>query len=151
MRQLGGGAAAPPAAREEDRRTRPASGARTYSPPFSAGWWTGNRRLVLYMLREFTAIPVAIWMLWFLVEIARARGGAASYRPNGGPVFVAFSVVCLALALWHSVTFLRLSGLIVRLPLGQRTVPASVIVGGSFALMLVATVVVGALLILGGR
>jgi fumarate reductase subunit C len=105
----------------------------------------------MYMVRELTAVPIAIWMVWFLIEIARARGGAAGYRPSRSPAFVVFSLVCLAFAVWHSFTFLRLSGLIVRIPLGQRTVPASVIVGGSFALLVVATVLVGGLLILGGR
>jgi fumarate reductase subunit C len=90
-------------------------------------------------------------MLWFLVEIGRAHGGPGAYHPHLSLAFVIFSLVCLAFALWHSVTFLRLSGLIVRIPLGQRTLPASAIVVGSFGLFLLATVVVGGLLILGGR
>jgi fumarate reductase subunit C len=104
----------------------------------------------MYIVREFTAVPIAIWMVWFLIETARMRGGAAGYRPHQSLAFVIFSAVCLVFALWHSFTFLRLSGLIVRIPLGQRTVPAAVIVGGSFALLVLATVVVGGLLILGG-
>lgn len=150
MRHLGGEAATTSAARQEEQSAPRATAAPTYRAPFTAGWWTSNRRYVLYMLREFTAVPVAIWMVWFLVEIARTHGGAA-YQPNSGPVFVAFSVVCLVLALWHSVTFLRLSGLIVRLPLGSGTVPARAIVTGSFVLMFLASVVIGGLLILGGR
>lgn len=114
-------------------------------------WWRRNRRYFMYMLREFTAVPIAIWMLWFLVEIASARGGGASYRPPQSPAFVVFSIVCLAFALWHSFTFLQLSGLIVRIPLGHRTVPAGVIVAASFGLLVLATIVVGGLLILGGR
>ena len=144
-------AARPAAASEAGAGSGQPGAAPAYQPPFSAGWWTRNRRYVLYMLREFTAVPVAAWMVWFLVEIARARGGAAGYRPNGGPVFVAFSLVCLVFALCHSVTFLRLSGLIVRIPIGERTVPARGIVAGSFVLMLVATVVIGGLLTAGGR
>jgi fumarate reductase subunit C len=128
-----------------------AAASRAHPNRLPADWWRRNRRYLLYVVREFTAVPIAIWMVWFLVEIARARGGAAGYRPHQGPAFVIFSAVCLAFALWHSFTFLRLSGLIVRIPLGQRTVPAGVIVGGSFALLALATVVVGGLLILGGR
>jgi fumarate reductase subunit C len=126
-------------------------GSRAYPNQLPASWWRRNRRYFLYLIREFTAVPIAIWMLWFLVEIARARGGAAGYQAPGGPAFVALSAVCLVFALWHSFTFLRLSGLIVRIPLGQRTVPAPVIVAGSFALLFVASVVVGGLLIWGGR
>jgi fumarate reductase subunit C len=126
-------------------------GSRAYPNQLPTNWWRRNRRYLLYMVREFTAVPIAVWMIWFLFEIASVRGGAAGYRPPGGVAFVAFSAVCLVFALWHSFTFLRLSGLIVRIPLGQRTVPATVIVVGSFALLFVASVVVGGLLIWGGR
>jgi fumarate reductase subunit C len=135
-----------------------ASGASTGGEPAPAhpnrlptDWWRRNPHYVLYMLREFTAVPIAIWMVWFLVEIGRARGGAAGYHPHMSLAFVIFSVVCLGFAVWHSFTFLRLSGLIVRIPIGERTVPASAIVAGSFGLLLAATVLVGGLLILGGR
>ena len=137
---------------EEQGALSPADrSARAYRARFSAAWWTRNRRYVLYMLREFSAVPVALWLLWFLLELDRARGGPAGYRPNGGPVFVAVSLVCLAFALWHSVTFLQLSGLIVRIPMGARTVPPRAIVVGSFLLLFLATAVVGGLLVLGGR
>lgn len=126
-------------------------GSRAYPNQLPTNWWRSNRRYLLYMVREFTAVPIAIWMIWFLVGIARARSGAAGYQAPGGVAFVAFSAVCLVFALWHSFTFLRLSGLIVRIPLRQRTVPAPVIVGFSFALLFVASVVVGGLLIWGGR
>ena len=124
---------------------------RTYPNRLPTDWWRRNRHYLLYMVRELSAVPIAIWMLWFLVEIARARGGAGAYHPHLSLAFAVFSLVCLVFAVWHSVTFLRLSGLIVRIPLGQRTLPASVIVVGSFGLFAVATVVVGGLLILGGR
>ena len=139
----------------EDAASVASSGGREAAPAhpnrLPTDWWRRNPRYVLYMIREFTAVPIAIWMVWFLIEIGRARGGSAGYRPHQSLAFVIFSVVCLVFAVWHSFTFLRLSGLIVRIPLGQRTVPAGVIVGGSFALLVLATAVVGGLLILGGR
>ena len=30
-----------------------------------------SRGYVKYVLREFSALPIAVWMLWFLVEISR--------------------------------------------------------------------------------
>jgi fumarate reductase subunit C len=128
-----------------------AAGSRSYPNRLPTDWWRRKPSYFLYMLREFTAVPIAIWMVWFLVEIASAKGGPAAYQPQKSPAFVVFSFVCLVFALWHSFTFLRLSGLIVRIPMGQRTVPAPVIVGASFGLLALATVVVGGLLILGGQ
>jgi fumarate reductase subunit C len=127
------------------------SAVRTHPNRLPTDWWRRNRHYLLYMVRELSAVPIAIWMLWFLVEIARARGGAGAYHPHLSLAFVVFSLVCLVFALWHSVTFLRFSGLVMRIPLGQRTLPASAIVVGSYGLFLLATLVVGGLLILGGR
>ena len=41
------------------------------------GWWMRKRHYFLYVVREFTALPLAIWLLWLLVEIKRAGDGPA--------------------------------------------------------------------------
>ena len=116
--------------------------------PFT--WWVRRRGYLLYMLREFTPVGIVAWMVLFLVEIARTRQGAAGYQPLGGPLFVAISVVCLALALWHSYTFLSLAGLIMRIPLGDRTVSPRLIARSMFAALAVVTALIAGLLIWGG-
>jgi fumarate reductase subunit C len=121
--------------------------AHPYRQPFT--WWTRRRGYVLYLVRELSALPVAIWWLLFLVEVSRLRGGSSGYRPLEG-WFVAVSVVCLIAALWHSYTFLNLAGLIMRIPLGDRNVPPRAIVGAAFSGFVVLTAVVAALLIWGG-
>lgn len=122
-----------------------------YQPRLSATWWLRNRRYLLYMGREFTAVPIAVWAAAFLVEVAGARGGQGSYRPLSGPLWVGFSLVCLAFALWHSYSFLALSGLIMRIPLGEGTVPPRLVVAASFGLLLVISALVGGLVVWGGR
>jgi fumarate reductase subunit C len=118
-----------------------------YRQPFD--WWLKRRGYLLYMIRELTALPIAAWWLLFLVELARLRGGPGGYRPLEA-WFVAVSVVCLAAALWHSYTFLNLAGLIMRIPWGDRNVPARAIVGAAFSGLAVLTAVVAGLLIWGG-
>jgi succinate dehydrogenase subunit C len=118
-----------------------------FRQPFN--WWTRRRGYVLYMVRELSALPVAIWWLLFLVEVSRLRDGSNGYHPLEA-WFVAVSVVCLVAAVWHSYTFLNLAGLIMRIPLGDRTVPARAIVGAAFSGFVVVTAVVAALLIWGG-
>ena len=121
--------------------------AHPYRQPF--GWWLRRRGYLLYMIRELTAFPIALWWVLFLVELARLRDGAGGYRPLEG-WFVAVSVVCLAAALWHSYTFLNLAGLIMRIPLGDRNVPPRTIVGAAFSGFVVMTAVVAGLVIWGG-
>lgn len=121
--------------------------AHPYRQPFN--WWLRRRGYVLYMVRELTALPIAVWWLLFLVEVSRLRAGPGGYRPLEG-WFVAVSAICLAAALWHSYTFLSYAGLIMRIPLGDRDVSPRTIARAAFGGFAVLTVVVGGLLIWGG-
>ena len=132
------------------RHSTPAKPAAAYPVKQPFTWWTRRRGYLLYMLREFTAVGIAAWMILFLVEIARARQGAAGYQPLGGPLFITVGAVCLALALWHSYTFLSLAGLIMRIPLGDRTVSPRLIVSVMYGGLVAVTAVIAALLIWGG-
>lgn len=114
-------------------------------------WWTRNRRYFLYMVREFTALPLALWLLWFLVEIQHAGGGAAAYSPHSSTAFVIFSLVVLVFAVYHSITFLSLAGVIIHVKFMDRPVPARLIVASQFGLWFVASIVIGAVLIGFGR
>jgi len=105
---------------------------------------------VRYVLREFSALPIAAWMLWFLIEISRLHGGSSGYRAHLSWPFVVFSVVCLLFALWHTWTFLGFSGLIMRIPLGEGFVPARVVRGGAYALFLLVSLLIGSLVVWGG-
>ena len=124
---------------------------RSYKWSMPAGWWTRQRRYFLYIVREFTALPLALWLLWFLVEVKRAGAGPAGYVPHGSTAFVIFSVICLVFAIYHSVTFLSLAGVIIHLKVFDRPVPSGLIVASQFGLWLVGSLVIGAVLIGFGR
>ncbi len=110
-------------------------------------WWTRKRHYVMYMLREFTAVPMAAWLLWLLVEIKRAGDGPAKYWPHSSTAFVVFSVVVFVFATYHSYTFLKLAGVIIHIKVLDRTVPPRVIVATMFGLWAVASIAIGAVLI----
>ena len=124
---------------------------RSYKWAMPLSWLLRKRHYFLYMVREFTAVPMALWLLWFLVEIQRASNGPNSYVPHSSTAFVVFSVVCLLFALYHSVTFLSLAGVIINVKVMDRPVPARLIVASQFGAWLVASVVIGAVLIGFGR
>ena len=107
------------------------------------GWWLRQRHYFLYMVREFTAVPMALWLLWFLVEIQRASNGPKGYYPHSSPGFVVFSVIVLGFALYHSYTFLSLAGVIIHI----KGVSSRLIVLSQFALWFVASVVIASALI----
>jgi fumarate reductase subunit C len=124
---------------------------RTYRAPMGGGWWLRKGHYFWYVVREFSALPLALWLLWLLLEIRRAGGGAAHYSPQASAAFIAFSVVCLLFALYHSFTFLSLAGVIIHLKVGGRPVASRLIVASQFGLWAAATIVIGAVLIGFGR
>ncbi|TMG09095.1 MAG: hypothetical protein E6I00_15760 [Chloroflexi bacterium] len=105
-----------------------------------ASWWTRKRHYFLYVAREFTALPLAIWLLWLLYDITQKT-------TTFGTAFAVFSIVCLPFALYHSFTFLSLAGSIIHLKLLDRPVSSRVIVASQFALWIGASVVIGFLLL----
>ena len=120
---------------------------REYRWRMPANWWTRRRHYVLYMLREFTAVPMALWLLWLLWEIQRASNGPAHYYAPSSIPFIAFSVVVLLFALYHSYTFLKLAGVIIRIKVLDRPVPSQLIVFAMFGAWAAASAVVAFVLI----
>jgi fumarate reductase subunit C len=106
----------------------------------SPTWWTRKRHYFLYVVREFTSAPLAVWLLWLLFDISQK----SLVQPRA---FAIFSVVCLPFALYHSFTFLSLAGSIIHLKVFDRPVSSRAIVASQFALWAGATVVIGLLLI----
>ena len=128
-------------------KTSARTATKTYRPAMGAGWWTKKRHYFLYMVREFTALPLALWLLWLLYEIYRAGRGPSAFYPPSSTAFVLFSVICLLFALYHSYTFLSLAGSIIHLKVLDKPVSPRVIVASQFALWIGASVVIGLLLV----
>jgi fumarate reductase subunit C len=116
-----------------------------------ATWWTRKAHYFWYVVREFTALPLAVWLLWFLVEIQRAQNGPKGYYPHSSGGFVIFSAVCLLFGLYHSITFLSLAGSILHFRVLDRPVPSRLVVLSQFGLWVIASIVIGSVLIGFGR
>jgi fumarate reductase subunit C len=119
---------------------------RTYRKPLRTDWWLRRRSYFLYMVREATVIFMVAWLVWFLYEVWQLKQGTFVSLSGNYPV-LAFSAVCLFFTLWHAVTFLNLSGLIMRVPIGDRFLPATAVKGAAFGGLLFVTVVGGAIMI----
>ena len=121
--------------------------ARGYRRALPAAWWTRNRHYFWYVVREFSALPLAVWLIWLLIEIKRAADGPTGYVPHSGYGFVIFSLVCFLFSMYHSVTFLKLAGVIIHLKVVDHPVRPRVIVDIMFALWIIASIVIGWVLI----
>ena len=105
-----------------------------------ATWWTRKGHYFWYVVREFTSLPLALWLLWLLLDI---REQSIVWHQ----AFIVFSVVCLPFALYHTITFLSLAGSIIHFKLLDRPVSSRLIVLSQFSLWLGASVVIGFLVI----
>ncbi|TMC88615.1 MAG: hypothetical protein E6J12_11010 [Chloroflexi bacterium] len=105
---------------------------REYRWVMPRGWWTRRANYFWYIVREFTSLPLAVWLLWFLVEVQRAQNGPKGYAPHSSAAFVIFSVICLGFALYHSITFLSLAGVILHFKVLDRPIPSRLVVLSQF-------------------
>ena len=120
---------------------------REYPWKMPRNWWTRRGHYFWYVVREFSSLPLALWLLWFLVEVQRAQNGASGYKPHGTLAFVIFSVIVLLFALYHSYTFLSLAGVILHFKVLDRPIPARLVVLSQFGIWAVASAVIAAVLI----
>src|SRR2546427_12930931 len=86
------------------------SAPRVYKPEMPLGWWLRQRHYFLYIVREFTALPLALWLLWLLFEIQRASTAPKGYYPPEAAAVVVFDAHGLGFALVHRRNFPRLAG-----------------------------------------
>jgi fumarate reductase subunit C len=130
------------------------SATKTYRPHLPASWWLRNGRYSLYMLREFSVVLITLWLLSLLLEISRLGSGptqeGSGYYAYTSPAYIVFSIVCLAFALLHSITWLNLSGVILRVKLGERDVAPRAVTAANYTQWALATLLIGALLIVLG-
>ena len=111
-----------------------------------ANWWARRGHYFWYVVREFTSLPLAIWLLWLLASIYSNNFYKTTVLSRPWP-FIAFSIFCLPFALYHSYTFLSLAGSIIHLKVFDKPVSPRLIVASQFALWIGASVVIGFLLV----
>ena len=77
------------------------------------GWWLKNPYYIRYMVRESTALFVAAYALYLLCGLARLASGAAAWQgwlqELSSPGAVVFHIIAMAAALYHTVTWFKVS------------------------------------------
>ncbi|HTE02577.1 MAG TPA: fumarate reductase subunit C [bacterium] len=116
-----------------------------YHQPMSPTWWLRNRAYFLFMLRELTSVFIAGYAILLLILLYQLNAGRDAYQSYlrflAAPGMVAFHVIALAAALFHTVTWFNLTPKVLVVRMGGRHVPASVIAGVNY----VAWIVISAL------
>jgi fumarate reductase subunit C len=99
-------------------------------------WIFRHPRYLRYMTREFSCLFIGAWTLMLVCALARLSEGpeawAAFLQGLQSPLIVAFHVVALAFAVYHSVTWFNLTPKALPLQLGEEFVPDAAISGTHF-------------------
>lgn len=105
--------------------------------PMPSGWWLKKPNYLLFILREVSAVFIALVAVATILQVQALKSGPAAYASLtdalSTPVAVACAVVALLFAILHSVTFFLLAGKVLVVQMGDERVPPAAIIAGHFA------------------
>ena len=107
-----------------------------YYPKISSIWWLRHPSYFRFMMRELSSVFIAIFLVVFLVELHQLSRGPQAYaaflETLRSPGWIVFHVVALAFAIYHSVTWLKVIGVVQVVHVVERLVPARLVTAGAF-------------------
>ncbi len=110
---------------------------KTLVRPVPLLWWVRSRAYLLFVVREFTSVFIAAYLVLFLIFLQRIAAGPSSYesylRWLAQPAVFAFHLIALAAALYHSITWLELTPMTVVIRIRGRRIPGPMIVAANIA------------------
>lgn len=118
-----------------------------YQPRMPLLWWLRRPAYTRFVIREFTSVFLAAYVILVLVLAQRVEAGPEAYaaylRWLASPGLLAFHVVALAAALYHTATWLSLAPLAVVLHVGGRRVPPTAIVVSNVVIWIAVSILLG--------
>ncbi len=95
-------------------------------------WWRSQPSYFRYMLREVSAAFIGAYILMLIVGLLRLSQGPAAYESYRTAVLssagVAFSLITFVFAVYHSLTWFRVTPKAMPLRMGGKPVPPAIIV-----------------------
>jgi len=112
-------------------------GRRPHVRPITSEWIFRHPRYLRYMVREFSCLFIGAWTLMLVCALGRLSEGPEAWAKflEGlkNPFIVAFHLVALAFAVYHSTTWFQLTPKALPVQLGEKFLPDGVIAGAHFA------------------
>jgi fumarate reductase subunit C len=119
---------------------------RPYVRKVERSWWLHHPRYILYMIRELTSLFVGLYCALLAVGLVRLWQGQAAWdgfvAAFSSPLGIAFQLICLAFATYHSVTWFALTPKAMPLMVKGEPVPGKVIVGAHYVAWAAVSIVV---------
>ena len=103
----------------------------------TSSWWLAQPRYIRYMARETSCVFIGAYTAVIVVGLMRLSEGAAAWdgflEALQAPVSVAFHLLALAFALYHSTTWFNVTPKAMPVQIGEARLPGSVIIGAHYA------------------
>ena len=118
-------------------RASPNGERRAYQPSMPATWWLKKGSYFLFMMREFSSIFIAAFVLLFMYELFLLSEGARTYEQFREslrqPGYVTFFVIAFLFAIYHTITWFGAASKIQVVRLGSWKMPPAMVTGGAIA------------------
>ena len=119
--------------------------------PMKPTWWMDNPRYTLFIFRELSACFIALFAIGTILQVQAIRSGEAAWtgflETMKHPGLILVSVLVLAFALLHSITWFLLAGKVLVVQQGEKRVPSEAIIAGHFGGWLVVSVVLAVIVL----
>ncbi len=100
-------------------------------------WWLAQPRYIRYMAREVSCVLIGAYTVVVVVGLVRLSEGAASWNAFiealQAPASVAFHLLALAFALYHTTTWFNVTPKAMPVQFGEANLPGGVIIGAHYA------------------
>ncbi|MDX6285830.1 MAG: fumarate reductase subunit [Frankiales bacterium] len=109
-------------------------------------WYLKRWPYRIFILREFSAVFLAAYMVVLLILVMKVHDGPAAFHDFAdtlqSPALIVFNTIALLFALLHTVTWFMAVPSAMQLRRGEEKVPPQLLIGAAYVLMLGASVVV---------
>ena len=124
-----------------------------YVRPVPATWWLRRPSYFVFMMREFSSVFIAVYLVMFLVMIDRLALGPEAYGAYleglKSPLAILFHAVALAFALLHTITWFQATPKAMPVWKGEERLPSAMLIVPNYVAWAVASAVI-AWIVLGG-
>jgi fumarate reductase subunit C len=109
-------------------------------------WWLRNRAYFLFMVRELTSIPIAVYLILLLLMLRKLAAGREAYeaylRFLATPGMLAFHLLALAAALFHAITWINITPKVLVVRVGENRVPPALVASVNYAAWIVLSILI---------
>jgi fumarate reductase subunit C len=117
----------------------------------STYWWLGRRSYLAFIVRELSSIFVGWFAVYLLLLVRAVSRGETRYQEflawSGTSVVLTLNIVSLFFIVYHAITWFNLAPKAMVLRMGDTRVPGFLIAGSNYLAWVMATAVVGWLLL----